>query len=105
MGVEDTIQLKNQRIGGKQFEPLLSRLDDCAPEGDALRLLRSSQFFGGLADRQFDSLQSEGQFKASTIDFITTAHERSTETLQSIEASLTSFLGVLRRGPRALMGR
>ena len=64
MVVEDAIQLKNQRIGGKQF----------------------------------DWLESEGQFKASTIDYITTARERSAETLQSTEASLMSSLGVLRGG-------
>ena len=74
MVVEGAIQLMNQRIGGKQFEPLLSRLDDCALESDALRLLRSSKFFGGWAERQFDWLESEGQFKASKILLLTAKH-------------------------------
>ena len=68
MVVEDQIQLMSQRIGEQRFEALLSRLDDCGSAGDALRLLRSSEFFRGLVERQIDWLETEAQFKASTID-------------------------------------
>lgn len=94
---EDQIQLMSQRIGGQRFEALLSRLDDCGTAGDAVRLLRSSEFFRGLVERQVDWLESEAQFKASTIDYITAAHERSAATLQPTEAILTSSLRVLRQ--------
>ena len=94
---EDQIQLMSQRIGGQRFEALLLRLDDCGSAGDALRLLRSSEFFRGLVERQVDWLESEADFKASTIDYITAAHERSAETLQPTEATLTSLLRVLRQ--------
>ena len=77
MVVEDASKLRSQRIGGEQFEGLLSRLDDCATDGNALPLLRSSEFLGGLVERQIDWPKSEGQFKASTIDFISTALEGS----------------------------
>ena len=73
MVVEDQIQLMSQRIGGQRFEALLSRLDDCGSAGDALRLLRSSEFFRGLVERQIDWLETEAQFKASTIDYISSA--------------------------------
>ena len=78
--VKDQIQLMSQRIGAQRFEALLSRLDDCGSAGDALRLLRSSEFFRGLVERQIDWLETEAQLKANTIDYITTAHERSTAT-------------------------
>ena len=94
---EDQIQLMSQRIGGQRFEALLLRLDDCGTAGDALRLLRSSEFFRGLVERQVDWLESEADFKASTIDYITAAHERSAETLRPTEATLTSSLRVLRQ--------
>ena len=97
MVVEDQIQLMSQRMGAQRFEALASRLDDCGTAGDALRLLRSSEFFRGLVERQIDWVESEAQFKASTIDYITTAYERSTETLQLTEATLTSSLRVLRQ--------
>ena len=97
MVVEDQIQLMSQRIGGQRFEALLSRLDDCGSAGDALRLLRSSEFFRGLVERQIDWLETEAQFKASTIDYIIAAHERSAATFQSTEATLTSLLRVLRQ--------
>ena len=95
MDVEDQIQLMSQRLGAHRLDALLSRLDDCGAAGDALRLLRSSEFFRGLVERQIDWVESEGQFAASTIDYITTAHERSAE--QSSEAALTSSLRVLRQ--------
>ena len=97
MVVEDQIQLMSQRIGGQRFEALLSRLDDCGSAGDALRLLRSSEFFRGLVERQIDWLETEAQFKASTIDYIIAAHERSAATFQPTEATLTSLLRVLRQ--------
>ena len=90
MVVEDQIQLMSQRIGAQRFEALLSRLYDCGSVGDVLRLLRSSEFFRGLVERQIDWLETEAQLKANTIDYITAAHERSTATLQSTEATLTS---------------
>ena len=64
MVVEDQIQLMSQRIGGQRLEALLSTLDDCGSAGDALRLLRSSEFFRGLVERQIDWLETEAQFKA-----------------------------------------
>jgi len=97
MVVEDQIQLMSQRIGGQRFGGLLSRLDDCGSEGDTLRLLRCSEFFRGLVERQIDWLETEAQFKANTIDYITAAHERSAATLQSTEATLMSSLRVLRQ--------
>ena len=97
MVVEDQIQLMGQRIGAQRFEGLLSRLDDCGSAGDALRLLRSSEFFRGLVERQIDWLETEAQFKAGTIDYIIAAHERSAATLQPTEATLTSSLRVLRQ--------
>ena len=54
---EDLIQLMSQRIGGQRFEALLLRLDDCGTAGDALRLLRSSEFFRGLVERQVDRVE------------------------------------------------
>ena len=97
MVVEDQIQLMSQRIGAQRFEALLSRLDDCGSAGDALRLLRSSEFFRGLVGRQIDWLETEAQLKANTIYYITAAHERSNATLQSTEATLMSLLRVLRQ--------
>ena len=97
MVVEDQIQLMGQRIGAQRFEGLLSRLDDCGSAGDALRLLRSSEFFRGLVERQIDWLETEAQFKANTIDYITAVHERSAATLQPTEATLMSSLRVLRQ--------
>ena len=97
MVVEDQIQLMSQRLGAQRFEALLSRLDDCGAAGDALRLLHSSEFFRGLIERQIDWVESEAQFAASTIDYITTAHEGPAEIMQSTEATLTSSLRVLRQ--------
>ena len=97
MVVEDQIQLMSQRIGGQRFEALLSRLDDCGSAGDARRLLRSSEFFRGLVERQIEWLETEAHFKVRTIDYITAAHERSAATLLPTEAKLTSSLRVLRQ--------
>ena len=97
MVVEGQIQLMSHRIGVQRFEALISRLDDCSSAGDALRLLGSSEFFRGLVERQIDWLQTEAQFKASTIDYITAAHERSAATLLPTKAMLTSSLRVLRQ--------
>jgi len=97
MAVEDQIQLMSQRMGAQRFERLISRLDDCGTAGDARRLLGSSEFFRGLVERQIDWVESDAKLEASTIDYITAAHERSTATLQPTEATLTSSLRVLRQ--------
>ena len=97
MVVEDQIQLMSQRIGEQRFEALLSTLDDCGSAGDALRLLRSSEFFRGLVERQIDWLETEAQFKASTIHYIIAAHEYSAPALLPTEATLMSSLRVLRQ--------
>ena len=97
MVVEDQIQLMSQRMGAQRFERLISRLDDCGTAGDARRLLDSSEFFRGLVERQIDWVESDAKLEASTIDYITAAHERSTATLQPTEATLTSSLRVLRQ--------
>ena len=97
MVVEDQIQLMSQRMGAQRFERLISRLDDCGTAGDARRLLGSSEFFRGLVERQIDWVESDAKLEASTIDYITAAHERSTATLQPTEATLTSSLRVLRQ--------
>jgi len=97
MVVEDQIQLMSQRMGAQRFERLISRLDDCGTAGDARRLLGSSEFFRGLVERQIDWVESDAKLEASTIDYITAAHERSAATLQPTEATLTSSLRVLRQ--------
>jgi len=97
MAVEDQIQLMSQRMGAQRFERLISRLDDCGTAGDARRLLDSSEFFRGLVERQIDWVESDAKLEASTIDYITAAHERSAATLQPTEATLTSSLRVLRQ--------
>jgi len=97
MVVEDQIQLMSQRMGAQRFERLISRLDDCGTAGDARRLLDSSEFFRGLVERQIDWVESDAKLEASTIDYITAAHERSAATLQPTEATLTSSLRVLRQ--------
>jgi glutamate-ammonia-ligase adenylyltransferase len=97
MVIEDQIQLLSQRIGEQRFEKLCSKLDDAGAVGDAERLLRSSEFFRNLVERQLDWLEQEAQLQANTIDYIICAHQSRYEASQATEASLISSLRVLRQ--------
>ena len=59
MPVDDQIALLTQRVGGDRFDRLLSGLDRAATRGDAERLLRASEFFRALFERQIDWLELE----------------------------------------------
>ena len=96
MAIEDQVLLLSKRIGAQRFDALLSRLDDLGAVGDGERLLRSSEFFRNLVERQIDWLEHEAQLEASTIDYITEAHPSWRDASQGAEAALTSSLRVLR---------
>ena len=97
MAIEDRVLLLSERIGAQRFDALLSRLDNLGAVGDGERLLRSSEFFRHLVERQIDWLEHEAQLEANTIDYITEAHPSWRDTLQGAEAALTSSLRVLRQ--------
>ena len=72
MPVDDQIALLTQRVGGDRFDRLLSGLDRAATRGDAERLLRASEFFRALFERQIDWLELEADLTKSTLSVLFT---------------------------------
>ena len=72
MPVEDQIALLTQRVGVDRFNRLVSVLDQAATRGDAERLLRGSEFFRALFERQIDWLAHEADLTKSTLSAIFT---------------------------------
>ncbi|MBT5067225.1 MAG: bifunctional [glutamate--ammonia ligase]-adenylyl-L-tyrosine phosphorylase/[glutamate--ammonia-ligase] adenylyltransferase, partial [Halieaceae bacterium] len=96
MPVEDQIALLTQRVGVDRFHRLLSGLDQAATRGDAERLLRASEFFRALFERQIDWLEHEADLTKSTLSAIFTDFNARLDPT-SAEAAISADLRVLRQ--------
>ena len=96
MSGQDQLELFANRLGNERYHRLVSSLDGCAAEGATNRLLRDSEFFRTLAERQIDWLEDEADFSQPSIDALLAATLADNLNRED-EASVIKALRVLRQ--------
>ena len=96
MSGQDQLELFANRLGNERYHRLVSSLDGCAAEGATNRLLRGSEFFRTLAERQIDWLADEADFSQPSIDALLAATLADNLNRED-EASVIKALRVLRQ--------
>ena len=96
MSGQDQLELFANRLGNERYQRLVLSLDGCAAEGATNRLLRGSEFFRTLAERQIDWLEHEADFSQPSIDTLLAATLADNLNSQD-EASVIKAFRVLRQ--------